>query len=88
VVVVTFCSYAENINIFNGIRVVKERVLCGMAQTGKLGTLQLTYAWGLGESTNNKVESLALFQGLNILKSKKIRSLIVINNSLVIIQQM
>jgi hypothetical protein len=52
------------------------------------GKCELTYAWGLGESTNNQAEALALYQGLNILTSKEIRSLIVISDSLVIIRQM
>jgi ribonuclease HI len=52
------------------------------------GKCELTYAWGLGESTNNQEEALSLYQGLNILSSKEIRSLIVISDSLVIIQKM
>jgi ribonuclease HI len=52
------------------------------------GNCKITYARGLGESTNNQAEALALYQGLNILKSKKIQSRIVSGDSCVTIQQM
>jgi len=39
---------------------------------------ELTYAWGLGETINNQVEALAVYQGPKLLRSGRVRNLIVI----------
>jgi ribonuclease HI len=48
--------------------------------------LELSYAWGLGVDTNNRAEALALWQGLNQAISKKVKDLVIIGDSRLIIQ--
>jgi ribonuclease HI len=50
------------------------------------GQLELSYAWGLGVETNNRAEALALWQGLNQAISKKVKDLVIIGDSKLIIQ--
>jgi ribonuclease HI len=50
------------------------------------GKLELSYAWGLGEDSNNRAEALALWQGLNQAISKKVNDLVIIGDSRLIIQ--
>jgi hypothetical protein len=37
------------------------------------GTEKLNYAWGLGNTTNNKAEALAICQGLVLLEVREIK---------------
>jgi ribonuclease HI len=48
--------------------------------------LKLSYAWELGVETNNQAKSLALWQGLNKAISKKVKDLVIIGDSKLIIQ--
>jgi ribonuclease HI len=50
------------------------------------GTSTLRFAWGLGVASNNRVEALALWQGLNQAMLLNIRDLVVLGDSRVIIQ--
>jgi ribonuclease HI len=52
------------------------------------GTSAYTYAWSLGISFNNQVEAYALLQGLNLAKNHHIPSLIVVEDSKVVIKHM
>jgi ribonuclease HI len=45
----------------------------------------MTYAWGLGTSTNKNVETYALLQGLISVNANIVRTLIVIGDSSIII---
>ena len=47
-----------------------------------------TFAWGLGNKTNNEAEWLALFQGLEMAGTSSISSLIVFGDSRQVIQKM
>ena len=49
---------------------------------------EIKYAWGLGQSTNNAAEYLALYQGLRLAREREIKRLIVIGYSLLVIQQL
>jgi ribonuclease HI len=51
-----------------------------------VGDLTLSYAWGLGQDTNNRAEALALWQGLVLARRKNLRSLVVFGDSRVILQ--
>jgi ribonuclease HI len=42
---------------------------------------EVSFKWCMGGAINNKAEALALYQGLIILDSRKIRNLIVIGDS-------
>lgn len=48
---------------------------------------EIQYAHGLGTSTNNQAEYLALWQGLELALSKEIRHLMVFGDSVIVIQQ-
>jgi ribonuclease HI len=50
------------------------------------GKLELSYAWGLGEESNNQAKALALWQGLNQAISKQVNELVIIGDSKLIIQ--
>ena len=45
------------------------------------GYVEQTFAWGLGNRTNNEAEWLALIQGLQILKDKKLRKVLIFGDS-------
>ena len=47
-----------------------------------------TYAWGIGQKTNNKAEWLALYLGMELVKNENIRKIIVFGDSKQIIQKM
>lgn len=51
-------------------------------------TLELSFEWGLGISSNNTTEAYALLQGLRSVKESKIQSLIVVGDSKLIIGKM
>jgi ribonuclease HI len=48
----------------------------------------LDYSWGLGNTTNNKAESLAVYMGLRIARSQNIHELIVLGDSELIIKEL
>ena len=50
------------------------------------GNITLRFAWGLGQEPNNKVEALALWQGIRLALSQNIRSLTVFGDSRIIMQ--
>jgi len=52
------------------------------------GQQKLTCAWGLRETSDNQVEALALLQRLMLLDARHVNNLVVIGDSMVIIQQM
>jgi len=43
------------------------------------------YAWGLGTTTNNHAELLALWQGLQLLREKGIKKMVVYGDSMLVI---
>ena len=45
------------------------------------GNIEQSYAWGLGIRTNNEAEWLALLQGLQILRAKKYRKVLIFGDS-------
>ena len=51
------------------------------------GKKEISYAWGVGVVTNNQVELPTLWQGLKIMKSKGIRTTLIIGDSKLIISQ-
>jgi ribonuclease HI len=46
------------------------------------------YSWGLGKTTNNKAESLAVYMGLQIAHSRNIHNLTVLGDSELIIKDL
>jgi ribonuclease HI len=48
----------------------------------------LDYSWGLGNTTNNKAESLAVYMGLQIARSRNLHELIVLGDSELIIKEL
>lgn len=52
------------------------------------GTTEAWFAWGLGIASNNKAETYALWQGLNIANSIGMHSIKVIRDSRMIINHM
>lgn len=50
------------------------------------GTIESTFAWGLGISSNNEAKAYALYKGLSILHGNGIRPATVIGNSTTIIR--
>jgi ribonuclease HI len=44
------------------------------------------YSWGLGKTTNNKVESLAVYMGLQIAHSRNIHILTILGDSELVIK--
>jgi ribonuclease HI len=52
------------------------------------GKQELTYAWGLGTTTNNQAEAYTLLQGLLLINASRVRTLIVIGDSSIIIKLM
>jgi ribonuclease HI len=47
-----------------------------------------TYAWGLGKASNNQVDTYALLCGILLAKEAKVKALIVIGDSMVVIKSM
>ena len=45
------------------------------------GHIEQTFAWGLGNRTNNEAEWLALLQGLQFLHAKKFRKVLIFGDS-------
>ena len=45
------------------------------------GYVEQTFAWGLGNKTNNEAEWLALIQGLHLLRAKKLRKVLIFGDS-------
>jgi len=65
-----------------------------LRQVGGYGVLidpdenkEIKYAWGLEVSTSNEAEFLALFQGLRLTREREIKKLVIIGDSLLVIQQ-
>ena len=52
------------------------------------GNQEVIFEWILGGETNNYVEALALYQGINILEPRWLKELIVIGYSIIIIRFM
>ena len=52
------------------------------------GSTKLHFAWGLGHETNNRVEALALWHGLNLAIKRNLLSISVFGDSRLIIQAM
>ena len=57
-----------------------------MAGTGGIlldlgGYVEQTFTWGLGNRTNNEAEWLALIQGLHLLNTKKLRKVLIFEDS-------
>jgi len=50
------------------------------------GKTVATYTWGLGQASNNQAKSYALLHGLLLAKEAKVRALIVIRDSSVVIK--
>ena len=59
---------------------------CGGVITEANGKLISSYAWGLGNGTNNKAEFCGLYQGLRIAKTKGISNLLVFGDFRMLIQ--
>ena len=59
---------------------------CGGVITEANGKLISSYAWGLGNGTNNKAEFCRLYQGLRIARTKGIANLLVFGDSQLLIQ--
>ena len=45
------------------------------------GYVEQTFAWGLGNRTNNEAKWLALIQGLHLLNTKKLRKVLIFRDS-------
>ena len=45
------------------------------------GNIEQSFAWGLGNRTNNEVEWMALLQGLRILQAKNYRKVLIFGDS-------
>ena len=52
------------------------------------GSRAVSFSWELGQETNNKEDSLALWQGLKLARSKNIQSLVVFGDLRIIIQEL
>ena len=52
------------------------------------GINSVTYEWGLGETSNNRVEAYGLLMGTKILKNKDIKDPIIMGDSTIIIEAM
>jgi ribonuclease HI len=50
------------------------------------GKIVTNYAWGLGSLTNNEVEALALYVGINLALSNRINNLIICGDSMLVIR--
>ena len=49
---------------------------------------EVSFKWRLGGATNNYVEAIVLYQGINILEPRWLKELIVIGYSIIIIRFM
>jgi ribonuclease HI len=45
------------------------------------------YSWGLGKETNNKVEILTVYMGLNLFRERNIQTLIVLGDFEIVIKE-
>ena len=52
------------------------------------GNREVSFEWRLGGATNNYVEAIVLYQGINILEPRWLKELIVIGYSILIIRFM
>ena len=52
------------------------------------GQIELNFAWGLGNRTNNEAEWLALLQGLQLLHSQNYRKVLIFGDSKHVISKM
>jgi ribonuclease HI len=52
------------------------------------GNQETSFAWGIGETTNNQVEALALWKGILIMKRQNIKNAIVIGDLMIVIRHM
>jgi hypothetical protein len=52
------------------------------------GKQEMSYAWGIGEATNNQAEIQELWQGLSVSKQMEITKLTVVGDSMAIIHHM
>ena len=55
---------------------------------GPDGKEEITFEWGLEKKTNNRVEALMLLMGSKIMKERHINSIILIEDSTILIKQM
>jgi hypothetical protein len=52
------------------------------------GNQEVSFEWRLSGATNNYIEAIALYQGINILEPRWLKELIVIGYSIIIIRFM
>ena len=52
------------------------------------GNIEQSFAWGLGNRTNNEAEWLALLQGLQILQAKNYRKVLIFGDSNYVISKL
>ena len=52
------------------------------------GNIVSSYAWGLGQKTNNEVQCLALFFGMNLARELNISKITILGNSKQVIYKM
>ena len=77
-------SYTTHNSLFN--QCVFSRLVSGVASAGGIllnpgGYVEQTSMWGLGNRTNNEAEWLALIQGLQLLRAKKLRKVLIFRDS-------
>jgi hypothetical protein len=53
-----------------------------------LGNQEVSFEWRLSGATNNYIEAITLYQGINILEPRWLKELIVIGYSIIIIRFM
>ena len=52
------------------------------------GQVEQSFAWGLGNRTNNEAEWMALLQGLHLLRTKKLRKVLIFGDSRYVIYKL